>query len=233
MATRPVFIPNLISDELLVTEKQIEFNWAPGFARVQKEKNVSSLHKAALESGLKNLLEVSTKSKDTIGKELSAFNLKLPFMNTYTEVESIYQGSKVYEGNIQYTEYYQLSPKAVKKQIKTKEVKKLIGYRYNNIIWDLEPKSAFYDWIYINAVFQNSNLVRGILEFEGFTDIEFNPAKSINCQARACALFVSLVKHNMLQGILTNRQKFIEIEKRLQRKEKRKLPPPNQTRFSL
>jgi hypothetical protein len=28
-------------------------------------------------------------------------------------------------------------------------------------------------------------------KYVGFTDIEFNPSKSINCQARSCALFVS------------------------------------------
>ena len=32
----------------------------------------------------------------------------------------------------------------------------------------------------------------------GFTDIEFNPERSINCQARSCALLVTLLKNDWI-----------------------------------
>jgi len=46
----------------------------------------------------------------------------------------------------------------------------------------------FYDWIYARAVAMRNDLAEQILGYRGFTDIEFNPRRSINCQARACAI---------------------------------------------
>lgn len=71
------------------------------------------------------------------------------------------------------------------------------------------PRTAFYDWLYLSALNQNKNLALHLLNFDGFTDIEFNPAKSINCQARAAALFVSLVRRNMLDDVLSSKDGFL------------------------
>ena len=38
------------------------------------------------------------------------------------------------------------------------------------------------------------------MEFDAFTDIEFNPNKSLNCQARAAALFVAMKKLGRLEA---------------------------------
>ena len=46
MAERPIFVPNPESDEL-VKEVFLQLIWSPGFALVQKEKNIEALHKAA------------------------------------------------------------------------------------------------------------------------------------------------------------------------------------------
>jgi hypothetical protein len=48
-------------------------------------------------------------------------------------------------------------------------------------------------------------------KYVGFTDIEFNPSKSINCQARSCALFVSLMKHQILQNAVSSPEAFIRL----------------------
>ncbi|MDN5802520.1 MAG: hypothetical protein L0H34_08495, partial [Psychrobacter sp.] len=45
----------------------------------------------------------------------------------------------------------------------------------------------------------NSNLKEEALNYNAFTDIEFNPKKSINCQAYSLALYVSLEKRKLLQ----------------------------------
>ncbi len=78
MAKRPVFIPQLTS-ESLVREEEIEFVFFNGFAVSQKQKSINSLHEAALRalelSG--EILEVSTKSMQKVGTELSAFNLTI------------------------------------------------------------------------------------------------------------------------------------------------------------
>ena len=64
--------------------------------------------------------------------------------------------------------------------------------------YPLTPTTAFYDWLYINALLENPDFAQALLEFDAFTDIEFNLNKSLNCQARAAALFVSLSRQNLL-----------------------------------
>ena len=49
-----------------------------------------------------------------------------------------------------------------------------------------------------------------ILDFEFFTDIEFNPQKSINCQAKSVALIK--VMHNLF-GEIPNMDSFEEFQK--------------------
>lgn len=51
-----------------------------------------------------------------------------------------------------------------------------------------------------------------LLEYDGFTDIEFNPQKSLNCQAKAAALYVSLCRNGLLAGI-HNFDDFLKIRK--------------------
>lgn len=63
----------------------------------------------------------------------------------------------------------------------------------------LNPKTIFYDWIYINAVLENPLLAVELLKYDAFTDIEFNPEKSINCQAKAAALFVALSRQGKIE----------------------------------
>lgn len=63
----------------------------------------------------------------------------------------------------------------------------------------LNPKTIFYDWLYINAVLENPLLAAELLKYNAFTDIEFNPEKSINCQAKAAALFVALSRKGKIE----------------------------------
>jgi type I restriction enzyme M protein len=51
------------------------------------------------------------------------------------------------------------------------------------------------------------------MEYDSFTDIEFNPEKSINCQAKSCALFVSLHREGYLTQALNSPEDFIAMFK--------------------
>jgi hypothetical protein len=46
---------------------------------------------------------------------------------------------------------------------------------------------------------------------DAFTDIEFNPGKSINCQARSCAVHMALTRNGTLADALTDPGAFIEV----------------------
>ena len=48
---------------------------------------------------------------------------------------------------------------------------------------------------------------------DAFTDIEFNPEKSFNCQARSCALYVALLKAGILRDAMTDPESFVEVLK--------------------
>ncbi|WP_048965387.1 DarT1-associated NADAR antitoxin family protein, partial [Escherichia coli] len=76
MAVRPVFIPTNAENVLSVT-KDVDFPWAPGMSKTQKQKSIRALHAAANEQGVNSLLEISSKSEDELGVKLSAFNLRI------------------------------------------------------------------------------------------------------------------------------------------------------------
>lgn len=210
MAVRPVFVPTDAGHVLSVT-KDVDFPWAPGMSKTQKQKSIRALHTAANEQGLNTLLEISSKSEDEIGVELSAFNLiiKTKKLGKEFTVESAFQASKVFEMGGPYVDILDKSSMEAKKDIRLKESGNLVSFKFYNTIWPLVPRTAFYDWLYLSALNQNKNLALHLLNFDGFTDIEFNPAKSINCQARAAALYVSLVRRNRLDDVLSSKDKFL------------------------
>ncbi|ENV15659.1 DarT1-associated NADAR antitoxin family protein [Acinetobacter guillouiae] len=75
MANRPVFIQKQDGKQL-VEVKYIDFEWFAGLHYSQKQKSIRSLHDAFLkESPCAQILEVSSKSENTLGIDLSAFNL--------------------------------------------------------------------------------------------------------------------------------------------------------------
>lgn len=170
-----------------VVSKTYSFEWFPGFAISQKQKSIESLHNAILKTDLEGKpLEISTKSKNAIGKKLSAFNLKL---NNHT-LENVFQGAKVFENGGPYTDLLNMLPKEAKRDTRLRNSGKLIAFRYQNENFPLIPKTVFYDFIYIAAVKNSLSTqeINTILNYNYFTDIEFNHTKSINTQARTVAI---------------------------------------------
>ncbi|MDC0453767.1 hypothetical protein OAL98_00910 [Gammaproteobacteria bacterium] len=190
MSTRPLFIPDYDSDNF-VKSINIEFSWFPGFHVTQKQKSISSLHESIkTNTNHKHILEISTKSHDDVGKKLSAFNLMLTSKdNIHASVESFYQGSKIFEHGGPYEDIYLNSSVGAKKDLRLKKSGKLIGFKFKEESWGLDDH--FYDWLYLIGLLQNNKIANYLLSFDGFTDIEFNPKKSYNCQAHSAALYLS------------------------------------------
>ena len=178
----------------------------------QKKKNVIAIHESAKGLGIAPVLEVSTKSEERLGLCLSAFNLKVETTEGWAiPLESAFQGSKVFQLGGPYQDLYGKSGFEVKKDERLKTSGCLRGFRFDGLEWELEPKTAFYDWLYIHAVHRETELQDALYKYKGFTDIEFNPMKSINCQARSCALYVSLFRRQVLSDILRDRQAFLGV----------------------
>lgn len=200
MAKRPVFFP--ISRAPYVDVYQPEFSWSGGFAASQKQKNIDALHEAFLARFPgRNPLEISSKSRSPLGVSLSAFNLKktVPSLGISVPVECVFQGGKVFSGGGPFTDLYAVSPREAKRDPRLKERGMLKSFYYEGETYPTVPGTAFYDWLYIRALLENPELSRQLTEFDAFTDIEFNPDRSINCQARAAALFVALSRQGLLE----------------------------------
>lgn len=213
MAKRPIYLP-LYEGELLVQTAFVDFEWHPGMAPSQKIKSVISLHESAIKAGVcKRPLEVSSKSTVELGVKLSAFNLKVVTEKHRKEfsVESAYQSSKRFENGGPFNDLLYGSSLAAKKDPRLKESGILLGFEFFGVNWDLEPKTAFYDWLYINALRKNEWAFELLEGYDAFTDIEFNPEKSINCQAYSVALFRSLVARGLLADALRSKEAFLSF----------------------
>jgi hypothetical protein len=212
MANRPIFI-STDNKDYLFEERNIEFKFFNGFSMMQKAKSINSLHDSAKTDGYTKILEVSTKSDSKIGWALSAFNLMVDFDgDKQISLECAFQGSKVFEGDVQYMDLYLTESIKAKKDERLRSSGNIIGFNFEDNFWSNEPKTAFYDWMYINALYRNNrDIVEELLDYDVFSDIEFNPKRSINCQARTCAILVSLVNLNLIDEALSSKEKFIEM----------------------
>lgn len=45
---------------------------------------------------------------------------------------------------------------------------------------------------------KQKNVAAQMLDYDGFTDIEFNPNRGVSCQAQAAAVYVSLARQGLL-----------------------------------
>lgn len=198
MAERPVFVP-LMEGEKLVSEITVGFKWNPGMAESQKRKNISGLHEAAKSHGLNSLLEISSKSEVEVGRKLSAFSVPLMVENQRIFVECAYQGSKVFQYGGPYIDLFNVSPRDAKRDLRLRSSGHLVGLEFMGNRYPLSPKNAFYDWLYIKALIPHKKWILRNVEYEGYTDIEFNPAKSVNCQARAFAEVIALAHRGLLE----------------------------------
>lgn len=156
-------------------------------------------------------MEISTKSEHLLGQRLSAFSLRIKTEIGEISVESAFQGSKVFDGGGPFTDIYKKDSRSAKKDSRLRSSGKLVGFNYFGKEWPLIPKTAFYDWLYLSALQPHQNFLTKLYKYKGFTDIEFNPAKSINCQARTCALLVSFLKLNSLDDSLKSQNNFISM----------------------
>lgn len=199
MANRPAWT---LTQQGVVIRRDVTFQWSAGFALTQKQKNIRALHEAIQMKSEGKALEVSTKSEDPFGRSLSAFQLKLK--GRY--LENVFQSSKVYEEGGPYLDLLDADPRAAKQDERHQKSGKLTAFCYQGETWALQPKTAFYDYIYVLAA--REELGEAALEqlrgYQWFTDIEFNPKKSINCQARSAALLKGIVegkRWDVLSGI--------------------------------
>ena len=148
----------------------------------QKKKNISGLHKCAKILGITPILEVSTKSVEKLGISLSAFNLNVEMSDSSViTLESAFQGSKCFQDGGPYKDLYGKPGMEIKKDERITNSGELSGFSFDGQEWELKPKTAFYDWLYIQAIYRQPNLGKNLDSYGAFTDIEFNPKANLSC----------------------------------------------------
>ena len=211
MAVRPVFVVSL--DNRYCIRKDVEFQYFSGFSIKQKRRCINSLHQEYLKVNEgKRVLEISTKSEEQLGVRLSAFNLMIKTKrgNEFS-VESAFQASKVFEKGGPYKDLLYVSSRDAKRDERLKESGRIVAFHIDGKNFEIEPRTYFYNWLYINTLNLYDGFTEQLLKYDAFTDISFNPQKSINCQAEAAAIYVSLVKQGLLEEALKDEIKFKEI----------------------
>lgn len=213
MAERPIFVP-VLAGPTLVRTWDISFAWSAGMSVKQAQKSIDSLHDAAKQRmKVDKVLEISSKSKDPRGVKLSAFNLMIntkKYNQTFS-VECAYQSAKVFDRGGPYKDLREKTSREAKLDPRLKESGRLLRFQFFDVEWDLEPKTAFYDWLYINALHNEPELAACVLEHRAFSDIAFNPEKSVNCQAYSAALYVALHERDLLTPeVLKRKESYLE-----------------------
>lgn len=213
MAVRSVMIPT--PEYPFFEDVSVNMPWFGGFAPQQKRRCYLSLHLNFLaDPRYSNCcpLEISSASHVPLGSELSAMNLKKFSRNLGHDIimETAFQSSRIYirpDGSQTgpFPELLELPGRKCKKQVKEMS-EGLHSYRYSFDGLDFPAPafhiSLFYDWLYLNALCEESNRETGEALISGgydaFTDIA---TKSLNSQARSCAIFVSLYRLGLLDRV--------------------------------
>lgn len=212
MAVRPVFVAQ--ASKPYVTTESTAFTYYSGFALSQKQKCIDSLHSSFISQnqGFEGLLlEISTKSNQPLGVCLSAFHLLYGCRDGHKRpVENVFQSSKCFSNGKQYQEILDLPAAEAKRFAALRTSGDVVLFRLEGTEFPTEPRTFFYDWLYINALCQNQELANEVIRYRAFTDIEFNPVKSINCQAKAAAVFVGLHESGRLQDAISSPEMFLK-----------------------
>ncbi len=188
--------------------RDFEFVWNGGFAVSQKRKNINNLHQSILNETGNRALEISSKGEVELGNQLSAFNMR----TNGVFIENVFQSSKKYENGGPYLDLLNVEPKDAKRDERHKTSGRLVAFVRDGVEWPLEPKTAFYDYIYVLTVIENFGCELDLSQYQWFTDIEFNPNKSLNCQARAVAIY-KLIQEKAAFEVLNNKKSWIEFHK--------------------
>ena len=202
MESKPVFMPRVGSDNLVKTD-MVRIERHVGFATRQKKKTLNDLHRVIKKKyGFKNVLELSTKSGNKLSFPLSPYSLQITNDDGQKySVENAFQASKVFEQGGPYLDLLTEKPRQARKDDRLISSGELTGYDYFGMEWGVEPLTTFYDWLYINALKQHPELHEEVVQYQAFTDISFNPKRSVHCAAYSLAMFVALHKRDLLEGV--------------------------------
>nr|WP_135230004.1 hypothetical protein [Deinococcus fonticola] len=179
-------------------------------SRAQAQRSIAELHASAQAKGIEPLLEISSKGSERLGNALSAFNLTFTALDgTTLSVESAYQGSKVFRNGDHFPDLYRASSRDAKLDERVKGRSDIAGFDFFGEAWPGQPTTAFYDWLYLQALAQHPTELEALEHYAGFSDIAFNPQKSAACQARCAAMALGMRRSGAWPAALGGQDAFL------------------------
>ncbi|MDE7398285.1 MAG: hypothetical protein K2N06_02040 [Oscillospiraceae bacterium] len=211
MAVRPIF--EVYEKPPFFRKTDTEFTFYSGFSMSQKTRCANSLHEAySAKNPDKRVLEISGASPKELGRALSAFSLMItPESGEPYSVECAFQGSKVFERGGPFSDLIHKTSKEAKTDPRLRDSGKIVGFCLGDMDFPNEPKTFFYNWLYITTLNVHREFHAELSKYDAFTDIMFTPSKSFNCQAEAAAIFVSLYRGGKLEEALQSKECFLDL----------------------
>lgn len=194
MSTRPVFEAGAMQP--WYREHLIDFQWVKGQSYQQRRLCAEVLMDAAeMKLASNHILEVSAYSGSTLGRELSALNLRMSFYGyDDTTVECAYHATKVFAKGGPFRDLLSGDSLSAKHDARLTESGRLMGFNLVNTRVSLEAHSAAFDAIYIAALAQNPRYLDELMCYDYFVDTAFNPQTMLATQARSAAIAVGLLR---------------------------------------
>ena len=210
---KPIFEVSFDESQIFI-RRDVKFKNTGESSPLRTQININNLHTAYLTKNPgRKILEISSKSESELGRSLSAFNLMINDEGQQRSMEVSYQASKVFENGGPFIDLLNNSSVWAKSDKRLKQSGKVISYLYKNKSFPIEPKTYFFNWLYVKTLASdfNKHLADQIIAYDAFTDIFYVPNKTTNCQAEAAAIYVSLRNKNLLESALKDEQSFLDI----------------------
>ena len=129
----------------------------------------------------------------------------------HATVESVFQASKVFKSAGPFPEFLCMPGREIKRDPRLRNSGPLLRFELGGQTYPISPTTAFYDWVYLNALTQNPKLSGEMMLYSAFSDIAYNPKRSINCQARSAAMYLALHESGRLPDALKSFDAFIQL----------------------
>ena len=138
------------------------------------------------------ILEVSSRSPDELGRQLSAMNLRAADDPLRRTVEAVYQAAKTYGAGGPATPA-RSGYEAKRIDRERRRQGPLTGFEYAGRRWALETGTAFYDWLWARSALAayGPKIIERLQEYDGFTD-QFHRPGAKACQAKTAAMVAGM-----------------------------------------
>ena len=149
---------------------------------------------AGVEDGRpRRTLEISSRSSDRLGRELSAMNLPAAGDPHGRTVEAVYQAAKCYGDGGPDTHVAGSRYEAKRRDRERRRQGPLAGFRHEGRQWPPETGSAFYDWLWTRSALRHcgDGVIERLQHYDGFTD-QFHRPGGLACQAKAAAILAGM-----------------------------------------